>query len=137
MVNEFLKGEIKSLRSELTVYEYSLWWVIRALQIFALIRLILRDPTNNNVFLLSLNLLATFTVPLVRLLLFPKWLFKRLSFHSQTWLNVMIFFGSFLAQGMEWNHKVTSWDKVLHLMAGAVIVFIGDSISGMFLGNQD
>ena len=137
MVNEFLKGEIKSLRSELTVYEYSLWWVIRALQIFALIRLILRDPTNNNVFLLSLNLLATFTVPLVRLLLFPKWLFKRLSFHSQTWLNVMIFFGSFLAQGMEWNHKVTSWDKVLHLMAGAVIVFIGDSISGMFLGKQD
>ena len=134
---DFIKGEIIALREELSAPEYILWWVIRALQVFALVRLIMRDPTNNNVFLLSLNLLATFTVPLVRLLLFPKWLFKRLSFHAQSWLNIMIFFGSFLAQGFEWNHNITSWDKVLHLLAGGVIVFIGDSIAGMFLGKDD
>lgn len=133
----FVKGEISELKNELSVPEYILWWVLRTLQIFVLISLIKRDPTNNNVVLLSLNLLATFTVPLVRLLLFPKWLFKRLTFHSQTWLNVMIFFGSFLAQGLEWNHKITSWDKILHVMAGAVIVFIGDGIAGMFLGKED
>ncbi len=136
-VKPFIKSEISDLKSELSVYEYILWWIIRAMQIFALVRLIMRDPSNNNVVLLSLNLLATFTVPLVKLLLFPKWLFKRLTFHSQTWLNVMIFFGSFLAQGLEWNHKITSWDKVLHLMAGAVIVFIGDGIVGMFMDKKD
>lgn len=136
-MKNFIKSEISELKKELSVYEYAFWWVIRALQIFVLIRLIIKDPTNNNVVLLSLNLLATFTVPLIRLLLFPKWLFKRLTFHSQTWLNIMIFFGSCLAQGLEWNHKITSWDKVLHLMAGAIIVFIGDGIAGMFLGEKD
>lgn len=136
-VKRFIKGEISDLRNELSVPEYTVWWILRAVQIFAVIRLLLKDPTNNNVVLLSLNLLATFTVPLVRLLLFPKHIFKRLSFHCQSWLNIMIFFGSFLGQGMEWNHYVTSWDKVLHLMAGAVIVFIGDCIAGMFLNNED
>lgn len=136
-IQSFFNREISSLKNELSLFEYLSWWLLRAVQLFVLIRLIIKDPTNTNVLLLSLNLLATFTVPLVRLLLFPKWLFTRLSFHTQTWLNVMIFFGSFLAQGLEWNHKMTSWDKILHLMAGAVIVFIGNGIAGMFLAEKD
>lgn len=136
-IKNFIKDEKTALKSELSAYEYALWWILRTVQTIVLVRLIMRDPTNNNVVLLSLNLLATFTVPLVRLLLFPKWLFKRLTFHSQTWLNIMIFFGSCLAQGLEWNHKITSWDKFLHLMAGAVIVFIGDGVAGMFLDKND
>ncbi len=136
-IKDFLGREISCLRKELSLPEYLSWWLLRAVQIFVLVRLIIRDPSNSNVLLLSLNLLATFTVPLVRLLLFPKWLFTRLSFNTQTWLNIMIFFGSFLAQGLEWNHKITSWDKVLHLMAGAVIVFIGNGIAGMFIRERD
>lgn len=136
-IKAFTLSEIKQLKNELSVFEYLSWWLLRAVQLFVLIRLIINDRTNQNVLLLSLNLLATFTVPLVRLLLFPKWLFKRLSFHTQTFLNIMIFFGSFLAQGLEWNHKVTSWDKFLHLIAGAIIVFIGNGIAGMFLGKDD
>lgn len=132
-IKDFLKGEISELKRTLSVPEYISWWLMRALQLFVLIRLIINDRTNMNVLLLALNLLATFTVPLVRLLLFPKRIFTRLSFHAQTWLNVMIFFGSFLAQGLEWNHEVTSWDKILHLMAGFVIVFIGNEMVGMFL----
>lgn len=136
-LKSFLKSEISALRAEVSGFEYALWWIIRAIQSFVLVKMIVTDITNNNILLLSLNLLATFTVPLVRLLLFPKRIFTRLSFHSQTWLNVMIFFGSFLAQGLGWNHTVTSWDKLLHLMAGAVIVFIGDGVAGMFIGEND
>jgi hypothetical protein len=136
-LKSFLKSEISALRAEVSGFEYALWWIIRAIQSFVLVKMIVTDITNNNILLLSLNLLATFTVPLVRLLLFPKRIFTRLSFHSQTWLNVMIFFGSFLAQGLGWNHTVTSWDKILHLMAGAVIVFIGDGVAGMFIGEND
>lgn len=136
-IKSFVISEISSLKNELTVFEYALWWVLRAIQIFVLARMIINDRTNQNVLLLSLNLLATFTVPLVRLLLFPKRIFTRLSFRAQTWLNIMIFFGSFLAQGLGWNHEVTSWDKFLHLLAGGVIVFIGNEISGMFLRNGD
>ena len=136
-ITKFIKGEFTQLRSELSTVEYISWWILRAVQVFVLIRLIINDRTNMNVLLLALNLLATFTIPLVRLLLFPKWLFTRLSFHAQTWLNVMVFFGSFLAQGLEWNHKVTSWDKILHFMAGFVIVFIGNELAGMFLSKGD
>lgn len=134
---DFIKSEFRSLRNELSIPEYISWWLVRALQLFVLLRLIITDPTNSNVLLLSLNLLATFTVVLVRLLLFPKRIFTRLTFHTQTWLNVMIFFGSFLAQGLQWNHTVTSWDKILHLLSGFVIVFIGDGLSGMFLNKED
>lgn len=136
-IKSFIKGEISDLKNELSLIEYISWWLIRAAQIFILVKLIITDRENGNILLLSINLLASFTIPLVRLLLFPKWLFKRLSFHAQTWLNVMIFFGSFLAQGLGWNHDVTSWDKILHFMAGAVIVFIGDSVAGMFLDKND
>ncbi|MBQ3136032.1 MAG: hypothetical protein IJB74_00980 [Clostridia bacterium] len=136
-IKPFIISEVSELKREICVYEYALWWVIRAMQIFALVRLALRDPANNNVALLSLNLLATFTVPLVRLLLLPKRIYKKLTFHCQTWLNIMIFFGSFLAQGLEWNHKITSWDKILHLIAGAIAVFIGDGIAGMFLSKKN
>ncbi len=136
-IKNFFLAEINCLKKELSPFEYLSWWLLRAIQIFVLVRLIINDRTNQNVLLLSLNLLATFTVPLVRLLIFPKWLFTRLSFHTQSWINVMIFFGSFLAQGLEWNHKITSWDKILHVMAGAVIVFIGNGIAGMFLNERD
>lgn len=136
-IKSFCKSEISSLKNELSFFEYISWWLLRAVQLFVLIRLIIKDPTNSNVLLLSLNLLATFTVPLIRLLLFPKRLFTRLSFHTQTWLNIMVLLGSFLGQGLEWNHKVTSWDKVLHLVAGAVIVFIGNELAGMFLSDKD
>ncbi len=136
-IKGFFLSEINSLKKELSPVEYASWWLLRAVQLFVLIRLIINDRTNQNVLLLSLNLLATFTVPLVRLLLFPKRIFTRLSFHAQTWLNIMVFLGSFLGQGMEWNHKVTSWDKFLHLMAGAVIVFIGNGVAGMFIREGD
>lgn len=136
-IKGFFLSETNSLKKELSPVEYASWWLLRAVQLFVLIRLIIKDRTNQNVLLLSLNLLATFTVPLVRLLLFPKRIFTRLSFHAQTWLNIMVFLGSFLGQGMEWNHKVTSWDKFLHLMAGAVIVFIGNGVAGMFIREGD
>lgn len=132
-VINFIRGEHKQLRSELSAIEYISWWVLRVLQTFVLVRLFINDRSNTNVLLLALNLLATFTIPLVRLLLFPKKLFTRISFHAQTWLNVMIFFGSFLAQGLEWNHEITSWDKILHVIAGFVIVFIGNELASMFL----
>lgn len=136
-LKEFFINEFHALKSGITLPEYILWWALRIVQLIALISLIKRDPANTNVLLLSLNLLATFTVPLARIILFPKKLLKKLPFRAQTWLDVMIFFGSFLAQGLEWNHKITSWDKILHLMAGAVILLIGNELIEMFIREKD
>lgn len=136
-LKEFFRNELYCLKTGVTKIEYLSWWVLRIVQLAALISLVKRDPDNGNVLLLSLNLLATFTVPLARIILFPKKLILKLSFRSQTWLNIMIFLGSFLGQAMEWNHNVTSWDKILHFAAGAVILFIGNEITGMFLRDED
>lgn len=136
-IKEFFKDEFNTLKNGVSLPEYILWWVLRVMQVIVLIRLIKNDPENTNVLLLSLNLLATFTVPLARIILFPKKLLKKLPFRAQTFLDVMIFFGSFLAQGLEWNHKITSWDKILHFMAGAVILFIGNELLEMFLRKED
>lgn len=136
-VKQFIKNEIDTLKNGVTLIEYISWWVLRVLQTGALIHLIKTNPTDGNVLLLSLNLLATFTVPLARIILFPKKLICRLPFRCQTWLNVMIFFGSFLAQGMRWNWSVTSFDKILHTIAGVVILFIGNELINMFLSEGE
>lgn len=136
-LKNFFLQEIHTFKSTVTKTEYAFWWVIRLLQTYALVSLIIRDPQNGNVLLLSLNLLATFTIPLARIILPFKSLVKKLSFRAQTWLDVMIFFGSFLAQGLEWNHEITSWDKILHFMAGFIILFIGNELTDMFMRKGD
>lgn len=136
-IKQFFLDELAALKKGITVPEYIFWWVLRILQTYALIRLIKSDPDDINVLLLALNLLATFTVPLVRILLLPKSLVRKIPFRAQTWLDVMIFFGSFLAQGLRWNHEVTSWDKILHVMAGAVILLVGNELIEVFLRKDE
>lgn len=132
-VKKFITNEIRALKKDVTKIEYISWWVLRVIQAGVLIHLIITDRENSNILLLSLNLLATFTVTLARIILLPKKLVCRIPFRCQTWLNLMIFFGSFLAQGMNWNWKVTSFDKILHAIAGAVILFIGSELLNVFL----
>ena len=136
-IKKFFKDEFTTFKTTVGKFEYLTWWILRILQTGALIHLIKTNPDDGNVLLLSLNLLATFTVPLAKIILFPKSLLKKLPYRAQTWLNVMIFFGSFLAQGLRWNHEMPSWDKILHVMAGFVILFIGNELIEMFLRDGD
>ena len=136
-IKQFFAQELAALKKGITVPEYIFWWVLRILQTYALIRLIKTDPDDTNVLLLALNLLATFTIPLVRILLLPKSLVRKIPFRAQTWLDVMIFFGSFLAQGLRWNHEITSWDKILHVMAGAFVLLIGNELIEVFIRKDE
>ncbi len=136
-IKQFITDEISALKKSVTVAEYILWWVLRALQTGALIHLIKTNPEDGNVLLLTVNLIATFTFPLIRIIFSPIKITKRVSYRAQSWLNVMIFFGSFLAQGLRWNHEVTSWDKILHFLAGCFIVFIGNEFIEVFIRKAD
>lgn len=133
----FFLNELSALKSGITKTEYICWWVLRLLQLSVLIKLIKTEPQNTNVLLLALNLLATFTIPLARIIFSPIKISKKLPFRAQTWLDIMIFFGSFLAQGLSWNHKITSWDKILHVMAGALVLLIGNELIEMFIRKGD
>lgn len=136
-VENFFKDELYTLKNGVTKLEYLSWWLLRIALICGLIRLLKLSPDSIDVLLVSLNLLASFTVPLARIILFPKKLLKKLPFRCQTFLNILIFFASFLGQAMGFNHTVTSWDKVLHVMAGAIILFIGNELLEMFLREKD
>lgn len=136
-IKSFINNEIQTLKKDVTIFEYISWWILRVIQAGALIHLVITNPEDGNVLLLSLNLLATFTIPLVRIILIPKKLILKIPFRCQTWLNFMIFFGSFLAQGMRWNWKVPSFDKILHFIAGAVILLIGNELMNMFIRKDD
>lgn len=136
-IKSFINNEIQTLKKDVTVFEYISWWILRVIQAGALIHLVITNPEDGNVLLLSLNLLATFTITLVRIILIPKKLILKIPYRCQTWLNFMIFFGSFLAQGMRWNWKVPSFDKILHFIAGAVILLIGNELMNMFIRKDD
>lgn len=136
-LKEFFINEFRTFRTGVTVPEYIFWWVLRILQTGALIHLIRTNPEDGNVLLLTINLIATFFFPLLRIVFSPIKLVRKIPFRAQTWLDVMIFFGSFLAQGLRWNHEITSWDKILHLLAGAFIVFVGNEFIEIFIRRGD
>ncbi len=137
LIKQFVADEISTLKKSVTAIEYVLWWVLRVLQTGALIYLIKTNPEDGNVLLLTVNLIATFTFPLIRIIFSPIKIVKRISYRAQSWLDVMIFFGSFLAQGLRWNHEITSWDKILHLIAGFFVIFIGNEFIEGFIRKQD
>ncbi len=138
-IKNFVLKEIKSLKSSLNIAEYISWWVLRIMMTAALAVKYIKagDSFDMNVLTLALNLLATFTVPLVRLLLFPKKIVCKLPFRSQTYLNILIFFASFCGQGLDAGGEVTSWDKIMHLITGLLFVFIGNEVLVMFSRPED
>lgn len=133
----FITGEISSMKKELNIFEYIFWWLLRIAMAVVLVIQYKDDPTDIKTLMLSLNLLATFTVPLIRLLLFPKAFFGKLPFRCQTWLNLLIVFASFLSHGLNFNHDVTSWDKILHTMAGFFLLLIGNEIAEPLMRKGD
>ncbi|MBR3975508.1 MAG: hypothetical protein IKJ88_06580 [Clostridia bacterium] len=136
-IKNFFLGEIKALKEDLNIVEYISWWLLRFFMVGVIIYMKINDPENINIYLVTLNIVATFTIPLVRLILFPKKLICRLSYRTQTMLNILICLGSLCGQGLSFNHKISNWDKFLHLLAGAVVVFIGNELINVFLKKDD
>lgn len=135
-IKSFFLGEIKALKTDLNIVEYIGWWLLRFFMVGVIIYMKINDPENINILLVLMNLVLTFTVPLLRIVLFPKKLICRLSFRTQTILNSIITLGSLCGQGLSFNHKISNWDKFLHLLAGAVVVFIGNEIIKIFLNDE-
>lgn len=125
-IKSFLKSELYDLKNGLNKWEYLLWWAIRIAVIVMMCRRGYDGSLDDTqIFLMSMNLLASFTVPLVRLILIPKRIFTKVPFRCQTYLNIMVFASAFIGQGFRLNWSDSSWDKFLHVLSGALVVFIG------------
>ncbi len=137
-IKKFFSEEKVTLKTELTKTEYMCWWLLRVMLVFGLcFKAKEAGSFDMAALIIALNLLASFTVTLVRIVFSPIRVIRRLPFRTQSWLDVIIFFGSFLGQAMNLNWKITSYDKILHVMAGFLAVFIGYELISMFIAQTD
>lgn len=138
-LKNFIRAEIDCLKSDITKAEYILWWILRILMVWAIITKYreLGPGYSPTVLNLVLNLFSSFAVTLIRLILIPKRIFCKLSFRVQTYIDILVFFASFCGHGFNAIGNVREWDKLMHLLTGALFVFIGNEMVKMFQGPGD
>ena len=127
-VKEYFGDELRALREQVTPLEIVWWWFVRVCMIAALIYRIKKaqeGESSTPVMLLSVNLAIAFLVPLVRLICFPKLFFGKMNYRVQSFIMLFTFAGSFLGQGVGLQHSMDDYDKLLHLVSGGVVVFVG------------
>lgn len=135
----FISSEITTLKNSVSKIEYASWWVLRVLMVWAIITKYreLGPAYSPTVLNLVLNLFSSFAVTLIRLILVPKRIICKLPFRVQTYINVLVFFASFCGHGINTMAKVPEWDKLMHLLTGALFVFIGNELIKMFMRPDD
>lgn len=133
-LKNFISSEIDCLRNSITKTEYASWWILRFLMVGGIIYKCIDlgldySPTILN---LVLNLFSSFAITLIRLILVPKRIFCKVPFRVQTYINILVFFASFCGHAVNTIAKVPEWDKLMHMLTGALFVFIGNELIKMF-----
>ena len=124
-LKEFVKNEFHTFRKQVFIVEYLCWWVLRGLMVYQIIRWS-KDPGDGIVLMqLKVNIVATFIIPIARFLFFNKLFFGKINYRVQTFIDMFICFGSLMGQGFGLHHKIDEYDKILHVVSGGVVVFVG------------
>ena len=133
--NRFLY-ECRELRKNLHPAEYFSWWALRLAMMVVFIVFTVKQEFLYERNLVLLNLLLTFAIPLLRFISPQRLFISRVSYHIQTHVNVFIFMGSFLGHGFDLFHRVAEWDKVMHVISGGFVVFIGAELLKAFRDHE-
>lgn len=138
-LKDFISSEIACLKSSINKAEYASWWILRILMLCAIIYKYkeLGPAYSPTVLNLVLNFFSSFAVTLMRLILVPKRIFRKLPFRIQTYINVLVFFASFCGHGLNTIGSIKDWDKLMHLLTGALFVFVGYELTNMFMKETD
>ena len=125
------------IANEITVFEYATWWLMRIALLAVLgyivkTELIDKGNLSIRIFQIAGCFLATFTVPIVRKLFFFVKPLKRMSLRMQTWINLIAFVASFFGQGLDFYHEIPTWDKIVHVFTGGLVVLIGNELVNNF-----
>lgn len=132
----YFENEYTVFRHTVGKLEYASWWVVRVCMLGALLYWLATRPDDFAVVLLSANFLATFAVPLARIIFFRKLFIGKIPFRIQSFINVFVFLGSFLGHGFRWNSTFDGYDKILHVVSGAIVVFIGYELLTSFKNSE-
>lgn len=120
-----LRSFADALRTELYVWEYALWWLLRVAMLLASLRKYRRDPSDFSAVILLMNTGVTFLIPLFRLVGARLPFFGKLPLRLQSCINTVVFAGSFLSHGCDLNVRIDNFDKMLHMFTGGACVIIG------------
>lgn len=120
----YFENERRVFVSTVGKLEYTTWWILRACMIGAIVYWSKHEPGDFAITIMGFNLLATFAVPLARIIFFKKLFLGKMPFGIQTLINIFVFLGSFIGHGFKMNN-VENYDKIMHVVSGAVAVFIG------------
>lgn len=131
-----IKSQLVGIKEELPLIEYISWWVLRLAMVTTYIVFMCTDKALYQCNLILINTVATFAIPLLRIVS-PKKLFtSKITFRTQTYIDIFVFMGSFLGHGFEFLGKIHEYDKFMHVVAGGVVVFIGAEVLKAFKGNE-
>lgn len=125
--NHFI-SQIERSKNEISLPEYIIWWVMRAMMIVALISMIFWKRSFMTCFLVGANLTAMFSVPIFSALVPTKLFLGRIPFRVQTFVDFIVITGSFFGHFINLNRFEGVFDKILHVVSGFVVVFIGYEI---------
>ncbi len=120
----YFKNELRDMKAQLHPIEYLCWWALRLVMIYVLIKRYVTQGYDTVVMQLAVNLVATFVIPLVRILFFGKLFFGKINLRVQSYIDIFVCFGSLIGQGFGLNGEIREYDKILHLVSGGVAVFI-------------
>ena len=128
--------EFSELKKELLTAEYVAWWLLRAAMIGTYVMFTINGEALYQRNLILLNTLATFAIPLLRLVSPGKLFTSKISFRVQSYVDIFVLLGSFLGHGFKFLGEVHEYDKFMHVMAGGVCVFIGAELVKAFRGYE-
>ena len=123
-VKDYFKNELAVLKSQIHPIEYLVWWSLRLVMAYVVIKRYVTQGYDTVVLQLTVNLIATFIIPLARVLFFGKLFFGNIHYRVQSYIDILIFAGSLLGQGFSFVGEVEEYDKFMHLVSGGVAVFI-------------
>lgn len=129
--------EFSQIKNELHIVEYIAWWVLRICMIITAVVFTVRGEAVYARNLILLNTLATFAIPLLRLVSSKKLFTSKISFRTQSYIDIFILMGSFLGHGFSFLGIIPEYDKFMHVVAGGVVVFIGAEILKAFKGYEN
>ena len=119
-----LYSQFERLKSEVNIIEYVFWWISRITMIYACF--IMPGKVPPALYLaIVLNTLATFAVPVFSAIFPQKLLFGRLSFRTQTYIDLFVLFGCFFNNCVDTYSVIEFYDKWLHFFTGFGCVFLG------------
>lgn len=124
-IKKHFSTQIERAKNEISIPEYIIWWVMRAMMVVALVSMIMGDRSFMSCLMVGANLAIMFIIPLISALVPNKFYFGRIPFRVQTYVDMFVIAGSFMGHFIDLYRFEGVYDKTLHIVSGFVTVFIG------------